>query len=179
MWNTILINRVHQQNLRGVLAIAALMGGAACSNAAGVADQAKHDSNRQESADGRMGAVPALPIANDAATATRSAVLSMEAMAEKFPSRGSEPGCFITFAYRGYVPETLIWDGEACEELTMRFGDRAFLEAYGNWDRLDSSQKEDVTSGPDGRVFYVEGRSTASIYPIGTSGLTYEVVVTD
>lgn len=122
---------------------------------------------------------PALPVPDDAAIADRSQVISMEDMAAKFPSKGKGPGCFITFAYRGYAPETLIWDGEPCSALTAQFGDQTFLKAHGNWDRLDPSQQADVAKAPEGEVFYVEGQFTASIYPIGLNRLTYEVAVSD
>jgi hypothetical protein len=108
-----------------------------------------------------------------------SRVISMEDMRDKFPDRGGEPGCFITFAYRGETPKTLVWDREPCAEVTARFADRAFLEASDNWARLDTAQQNDVTDAPGGEVLYVEGQFTAAIYPLGSNNLTYEVVVSD
>lgn len=123
--------------------------------------------------------VPAQPGPEAGPPSDRSQVISMESMAEKFPDRGQEPGCFITFAYRGNSPETLIWDGEDCSALTARFGNRAFLEASGDWSQLDASQQADVDEAPGGEVLYVEGQFAASIYPLGPNQLTYEVAVSD
>lgn len=122
---------------------------------------------------------PALPAPDGSATANRSQVISMEDMAKKFPGRNNGPGCYITFTYRGHAPETLIWDKEPCSALTAEFADRAVLEAYDNWNRLDPEQQKDVAQAPDGEVLYVEGEFTASIYPIGLNQLTYEVAVSD
>lgn len=127
----------------------------------------------------KLTGTPALPPSSEKEPAAQSSVISMEDMSEKFAGRDKGPGCFITFAYRGYAPETLIWDGEPCRDLTARFGGQAFLEQYDNWARLDAAQQADIAKTPDGEVFYVEGQFTASIYPIGITGLTYEVVVTD
>ena len=177
MSNTTLIRGMRPGLPRTVPVFISLMIGlAACSNANGANERGQIEpSGTPEPLSG----VPAPNPASDAAPSQESGVLSMEALSEKFPDREGEQGCFISFAYRGYAPETLIWDGEPCDSLTTRFGDRAFLEAYDNWDRLDASQKEHVLQGPESRVLYVEGEFTASIYPIGINGLTYEIVVTD
>ncbi|WP_156457989.1 hypothetical protein [Sphingomonas sp. Leaf412] len=56
---------------------------------------------------------------------------------------------------------------------------RTDLETHGMWDRLDPFDRKFIAALPGGRVLYVEGSFTASIYPIGTTGSTYDVPVAD
>lgn len=100
-------------------------------------------------------------------------------MAQKFPDRGNGPGCFITFAYAGYAPETLIWDGEPCPALTALFMTPAELKEDNDWDRLAAADQSKVMALPDQRVLYVGGQFTASVYPLDYNNLSYEIVVTD
>jgi hypothetical protein len=100
-------------------------------------------------------------------------------MAQKFPGRGKGPGCFITFAYAGYAPETLIWDDEPCAALTAMFMTPAELERSNDWERLEAADQQKVMALPEQRVLYVGGEFTASVYPLDTNNLTYEIVVTD
>lgn len=123
--------------------------------------------------------VPAQPLRDAGAVSTTSRVISKEEMSQKFTDRGPDPGCFITFAYAGYVPETLIWDGEPCTALTALFMSPADLERHNEWERLDANDQEKVLALPDQRVFYVGGEFTASVYPLDYNKLTYEIVVAD
>jgi hypothetical protein len=127
---------------------------------------------------GRTGA-PAQPLADAGDVAATSRVISKEELAQKFPGNGAKAGCFITFAYAGELPETLIWDDEPCTALTTLFMTPADLKRSNDWDRLDSTDQQKVMALPDQRVLYVGGEFTASIYPLDTNNLTYEIVVSD
>ncbi|MGB3472197.1 MAG: hypothetical protein WBA51_15375 [Erythrobacter sp.] len=126
----------------------------------------------------RVTGAPAQP-SPDGPVSETSRLISAVELSDQFPDRKVGEGCFITFAYRGYPPETLIWNKEPCSALSIAFRDRASLEQYDDWDRLNEYDKERFAALPDGEVFYVEGQFTASIYPIDYNHLTYEVVVTD
>jgi hypothetical protein len=122
---------------------------------------------------------PAQSLEDAGAVSQISRVISKEEMAQKFPGRGKGPGCFITFAYAGYAPETLIWDDEPCGALTAEFFTPAELERSNDWERLEATDQQKVMALPGQRVLYVGGEFTASVYPLDTNNLTYEVVVTD
>ena len=110
----------------------------------------------------------------DGAVATETAVLEVR----DITLRGG-PGCRVAFAYAGNVPEDLFWAGERCGAVSAASVDRDRLAAMGNWDRLDDHAKERISNGPGGVVLRVEGRFSASIYPIDYNNLTYEVPVSD
>lgn len=122
---------------------------------------------------------PAEPQTEGGAILPTSRVISKEEMSQKFPDRGDESGCFITFAYAGHAPETLIWDRESCTALNAQFMTPAELKKYNDWDRLDADDQRNVMALPERRVLYVGGQFTASVYPLGHNNLTYQVVVTD
>jgi hypothetical protein len=86
--------------------------------------------------------------------------------------------CEIAFAYEGYEPETLLLD-EACADITAQMVDESTLRQIGQWDELDGFDRDFIAAMPQGRVLYVAGSFTAAIYPIGTTGLTYEVTLSD
>ncbi|WP_235532939.1 hypothetical protein [Sphingomonas sp. Leaf412] len=92
--------------------------------------------------------------------------------------KAGKPACNILFRYAGHEPETLFWK-EPCKAVTTRMMDRAGLEAAGTWARLDPFDRKFVAALPGGRVLYVGGSFTASIYPIGSNGLTYDIPVAD
>lgn len=125
---------------------------------------------------GQTGA-PAPRLPSDEPPAETNRVISMVELAKAF-DRPGKIGCFITFAYRGFQPETLISDSP-CTELTVSFVDQAVLERHNDWDRLDSFQQGYVKNSPDGKVLYVEGEFAAAIYPIGYTGTTEEIWVSD
>jgi len=87
--------------------------------------------------------------------------------------------CKIDFVYAGFEPEDLFWDGEACATVRAEMVDQTGLERLGKWQRLDDFERCHVNQLPGGKVLYVEGALTASIYPVGTTRLSYEVSVTD
>ena len=87
--------------------------------------------------------------------------------------------CKIDFVYAGFEPEDLYWDGETCASVTAKLVDSAELQRLGKWQRLDDFEKRHVSEMPGGKVLYVEGRVTASLYPVGTTRLSYEVMVAD
>ncbi|PCD03609.1 hypothetical protein COC42_04390 [Sphingomonas spermidinifaciens] len=97
--------------------------------------------------------------------------------AKDFTLRG-KPACKIDFVYAGHPPEDLFWE-EPCSAVTARLMTNADLRALGRWDRLDEFAQQFVHALPGGRVLYVEGSHSASVYPIGTTGETYEVAVAD
>lgn len=125
------------------------------------------------------GSLPAQPLPDAGAVSPTSRVISLEEMPQKFPANGPEPGCFITFAYAGYPPETLIWKREPCSALTVQFMTPADLKKYNDWERLAAVDHRKVLALPDQRVLYVGGEFTASVYPLDINSLTYEVVVSD
>lgn len=94
-----------------------------------------------------------------------------------FTLRG-KPACKIDFAYAGHEPEDLFWE-EPCAAVTAKLMTEGDLTALGRWERLDDFARKFVNALPQGRVLYVEGSFAASIYPIGTTGETYEVSVAD
>lgn len=86
--------------------------------------------------------------------------------------------CEIRFVYGTTAPDTVLWE-EPCAKVTAKMIDRRELEALGKWDRLDDFERKFVAALPGGRVLYVGGEFTASIYPIGTTNDTYEVPISD
>lgn len=94
-----------------------------------------------------------------------------------FALRG-KPACEVDFVYAGRAPENLFWE-EPCDAVTAKLMDRKELEALGRWGRLDDYAQKFVAALPGGRVLYVEGSFSASVYPVGTTGDTYEVPVAD
>ncbi|MCK0128672.1 hypothetical protein [Erythrobacter sp. F6033] len=108
------------------------------------------------------------------AIATETAISSKKDM-----KQGDKPACMIEFAYEGYNPETLIWEGETCDNVKASLLDPKGLKSLGKWDRLDEFAQGHVEKLPDDKVLYVEGEFTASIYPVGTTRESYEVTVAD
>lgn len=86
--------------------------------------------------------------------------------------------CDVAFVYAGREPENIFWE-EPCAEVTAKMMGRAELERLGRWERLDSFERKFVEAMPGGKVLYVGGGASASIYPIGTGGTAYEVAVAD
>lgn len=86
--------------------------------------------------------------------------------------------CQIRFAYSDRSPEDLIW-AEPCKALTARMVSRDDLRSMGKWERLDPAVRNAVLAMRGGEVLCVEGRFSASIYPVGTSGSSYEVGLSD
>ncbi|WP_420146463.1 hypothetical protein [Sphingobium sp.] len=86
--------------------------------------------------------------------------------------------CHIRFIYAGRAEEDLLWE-EACASVTTSVATQADLEKWGKWARLDSFAQTCVTALPQGKVLYVEGSASASAYPVGTSGSTYDMPVAD
>lgn len=89
-----------------------------------------------------------------------------------------KPTCEIEFVYAGYAPENLFWD-EPCADVTMQLMTQADLEALGEWDDLDDFDRKFINAMPEGKVLYVAGSSSASIYPVGTTNLSYEIFLAD
>jgi hypothetical protein len=89
-----------------------------------------------------------------------------------------KPACRIDFAYAGHTAEDLFWE-EPCAAVTAKMVTQADLTELGKWERLDAFARKFVGALPGGQVLYVEGSVSASIYPIGTTGSTYEVSVAD
>ena len=94
-----------------------------------------------------------------------------------FTLRG-KPACKIAYAYAGHAPDTLFWE-EPCADVTARLASADDLQGWGKWRRLDDYARQFVQAMPGGRVLYVEGSFSASVYPVGTSGDAYEVAVAD
>lgn len=94
-----------------------------------------------------------------------------------FTLRGA-PACEIRFVYAGRQAENLFRE-EPCTAVSAQMMTQSELETLGKWERLDDPARRFVQALPGGRVLYVEGSFSASVYPIGTSGTTYEVAVAD
>ena len=91
---------------------------------------------------------------------------------------GGKPVCEVRFVYAGSEPENVFWD-EPCASVTAIMIGRRELEAQNDWEALDSFDREFVEAMPGGRVLYVSGAFSASIYPLGTTGVSHEVAVSD
>lgn len=112
-----------------------------------------------------------------ASTAAGAAATSRILGTRDIKLRG-KPACDIRYVYGGHAPDNLFWE-EPCRSVTARLLTRAELQALGRWERLDAFQQRFVEALPGGRVLYVEGSFSASVYPIGTTGTAFEVPVTD
>lgn len=122
-------------------------------------------------AEPRFTGAPAQPLG--AQPASRSAILGKVDR----PQAG-EPRCEINFAYRGYAPESLFWE-EACAGLTVAFLDRAELEKLDLWNRLKRDAQESIETRTAGKVLYVAGEFSASIFPVSYNQLTEKIAVND
>ena len=94
-----------------------------------------------------------------------------------------KPSCKIDFVYVGYDPEDLLQDAP-CEAVTAKMMDQAELERLGRWGQLKDFERRHVNQLPGGKVLYVEEKvgdenAKASIYPVGTTRLSYEVSFAD
>ncbi len=89
------------------------------------------------------------------------------------------PKCKIEFAYSGSERESLIWDRESCVNLNVTLVEEETLRGLGKWERLDAFAKSHIRTLPQGKVLLVEGEFSASIFPVGTTGASYEIVVAD
>jgi hypothetical protein len=183
MSNLILIDFAAPSLLGAAAAVLALPALAGCGSAPAAGSEsaaaAAVASPVQETLEpGRTGA-PAQPLADAGDVVATSRIISKEELAQKFPGNGAKVGCFITFAYAGEPPETLIWGDEPCTALTTLFMTPADLKRSNDWDRLDVTDQQKVMALPEQRVLYVGGEFTASIYPLDTNNLTFEIVVSD
>ena len=120
---------------------------------------------------------PARAAAAITARATSARAQSRLLGKSDFTLRG-KPACKIAYAYAGHAPDTLFWE-EPCADVTARLAGKSDLQGWGKWRRLDDHARKFVQAMPGGRVLYVEGRFSASVYPVGTSGEAYEVTVAD
>lgn len=91
---------------------------------------------------------------------------------------GGKHVCDIDFVYAGREPENVFWE-EPCRAVTAKMIGSADLKALGRWSRLDSFQRKFVDQMPGGRVLYIEGSLSASVYPIDETGNSIEVPVAD
>ncbi|WP_315763264.1 hypothetical protein [Sphingomonas sp. Y38-1Y] len=162
MWNTTPADR-----MRRSLAALGLILAAACSPA----------SEAQPPAPEPTRAAPAVVEASPTPSPTPSEGASRVIGKTDMTLRG-KPACRVAFAYAGRPDEDLFWE-EPCANVTAKLMTQADLESLGKWDRLDEFARKFIAARPDGKVLYVEGSFSASVYPIGTTGETYEVSVTD
>ncbi|WP_300399026.1 hypothetical protein [uncultured Sphingobium sp.] len=130
-------------------------------------------SQRQMEETGTPAPAPAAITARMTSASAQSRLLGKS----DFTLRG-KPACKIAYAYAGHAPDTLFWE-EPCADVTARLAGKSDLQGWGKWRRLDDHARKFVQAMPDGRVLYVEGRFSASVYPVGTSGEAYEVTVAD
>lgn len=161
--------------LVGICGLALLMG---CGEAALNADTAQRASDNPQASIATQNSpkrtgTPALPLNEGKIADSNIIIAKNDTLVE------GKPSCRVEFAYAGYAPEDVIWDGESCDVLTADFIGRDQLEKAGKWERLDDYAREKISARADGQVFYIEGEFTASIYPIDYNNLTYEVSVAD
>lgn len=136
-------------------------------------------SERQVEETGAPAAAPAPAPAPGAITARTTSASAQSRLLGKsdFTLRG-KPACKIAYAYAGHAPDTLFWE-EPCADVTARLASADDLQGWGKWRRLDDYARQFVQAMPGGRVLYVEGSFSASVFPVGTSGDAYEVAVAD
>ena len=163
------------RSLVGICGFALLMG---CGETALNADTTQRASDSAQASSTSQNApaatgAPAQPAVDGPVSDNNTIIAKNDTVVE------GKPSCRIEFAYAGYAPEDVIWDGESCDVLTADFIGRDQLEKAGKWERLDDYAREKVSARADGQVFYIEGEFTASIYPIDYNNLTYEVSVAD
>lgn len=89
-----------------------------------------------------------------------------------------EPACRVRFVYGGGAEEDLFWE-EPCTAITVRLMTQAELQTINKWSHLDDFAQASVSKLPGGRVLYVEGKASASVYPVAANGMTYDVSVAD
>ncbi len=130
-------------------------------------------SQRQMEETGTPAPAPAAITARTTSASAQSRLLGKS----DFTLRG-KPACKIAYAYAGHAPDTLFWE-EPCADVTARLASADDLQGWGKWRRLDDYARQFVQAMPGGRVLYVEGSFSASVYPVGTSGDAYEVAVAD
>lgn len=153
--------------------LAASLLAAACSP---TADSAGAEQARRAAAAPSAASTATLPDAGASPVAAATAPSRIVSTAD-ITLRGKQ-ACDIRFAYAGRDTESLFWE-EPCDAVTARMMTREELTALGRWSRLDDYARRFVAALPGGRVLYVEGSASASVYPVGTGGSTYEVPVAD
>ena len=107
-----------------------------------------------------------------------AAMAQSEVLKREDLATGDSPSCKIAFAYEGKKAETLIWD-EPCDAVSATIVDEARLKEFGAWQDLGPFDRDFIQAMPDGQVLYVEGSFSASLFPIGSTGETYELSVSD
>lgn len=85
--------------------------------------------------------------------------------------------CYVAFVYGTGDRQDIAWD-EPCADVDAAMADPARLRQIGWWDRLEPEDRQAVERMPGSAVMYVSGSASASIFPIGTTGV-YEVSVAD
>ncbi len=91
---------------------------------------------------------------------------------------GGRKICAIDFVYAGGKPEDVFWQ-EPCADVTAIMVDRTELERLDRWSGLDAAEQRFVERMPGGRVLYVGGTFSASVYPVDDTGSSIEVEVAD
>lgn len=147
--------------------------GASANMAAPVAEASATPAPAAEANDLRPTGAPAPAPAADATQATSRVIGKQDRTIA-----GGKRVCAIDFVYAGREPEDVFWE-EPCAEVTAKMVDRRELESLDRWSRLDSFQQKFVEQLPGGRVLYVEGGFSASVYPVDETGTSIEVAVTD
>jgi len=89
-----------------------------------------------------------------------------------------EPICVIEVSYKGAVVQSVYRSGESCEHVTARFLDLKQIATLGSGRPLPEEARDDARRS-GGKVLYVEGSASSSIYPLNSAGRLYEVPVAD
>lgn len=112
------------------------------------------------------------------ATSAKAAAPASRILSRRDITLRGKPACDIRYVYAGRAPDNLFWE-EPCSAVTAKLLTRRDLQGLGRWERLDSFEQDFVEALPGGRVLYVEGSFSASVYPIGTTGTAFEAPVAD
>lgn len=86
--------------------------------------------------------------------------------------------CLIDFSYAGYPPQLAKWD-EPCADITAKFMDQAQLEKLNRWERIDNVGRGSIAKRTNGQVLYIEGTSSAAVYPLDDTNTPMETFVAD
>ncbi len=126
-------------------------------------------------------AVPPAPTAKNAPAASDPAPppAAEPAITERESiSVAGQRACALTVVYSGKTAQPVTWNGEDCGQITTAFADEKRLRSLDQWGELSEETRGDIAR-TGGKVLYIEGQATASIYPLNVAGRIYHVPVAD
>lgn len=136
-------------------------------------------------------AAPAAPAA-PAPAVTPDAAAGVTATIDPEPAKGESvvidkediqvngtPACAMTVRYAGAQDQPVTWNGERCQDITLAFVDKARLASLDRYDTLSEETRDDLARAGNGKALYIEGKATASLYPLNSAERVYEVPLAD